>query len=372
MYANREAMKALVEGTKGHRSPRRLRTWSGFAAAWMGVRAVVDAGRKLDDRLYPSWREQEVKEPVFIFANGRSGTTMLHRVLSWDEESFASYKLYQSVFSAVAWQRLFSRVGEAPIVGDLGRKAVDAINETFFSGWEGIHELGIDKEEEDEALFVLALESPTVSLLNPFQRDYAKMGWLDAESPEKRRAFMDDYEAALKKHLFSVGGNRRFLNKNVFLAPRLRTMLERFPDARLIYLVRHPAEALPSWLNMFYEKWVTHSPELPHASPQARELAEMSFAYYRYVLEARDSLPPESFFVVRYEELVQDVRPIVRAIYEWLGLPMSEAHAAKLEAFAAKQQSYESKHEYSLEQFGLTKEWVKSQIPEVYAAFGYE
>ena len=372
MYVNRDTMKALGQSAAAHLNPRRARTWTGFSAAWMGLRTMVRVGRRLDDRLFPEWREQPVREPVFIFANGRSGTTMLHRLLSWDDDHFASYKLYQSIFSAVSWQRLFEKIGHTPVVGSLGRKAVDAINETFFSGWEGIHELGIDKEEEDEALFVMALESPTVSLLNPFQENYQRMGWLDAERPERRRAFMDDYEAALKKHLFAVGGDKHFLNKNVFTAPRLKTFLERFPDARFVYLVRHPAEALPSWLNMFYEKWITHSPELPHDSPQARELAEMCFAYYRYVLAIRNELPSERFHLVRYEELVRDARPVVEGLYAWMGLPLSESYRAKLQAFSEKQRGYQSAHEYSLEQFGLSRDWVYEQIPEVYAAFGYE
>ena len=122
---------------------------------------------------------------------------------------------------------------------------------------------------------------------------------------------------------------------------------------------------------MFYEKRITHSPELPHDSPQARELAEMCFAYYRYVLALRNELPTERFHLVRYEQLVKDARPVVKSLYDWMGLPMIVAYREKLDGFAKKQREYQSTHEYSLEQFGLSRDWVYEQIPEVYEAFGY-
>ena len=34
-----------------------------------------------DDLLFPGYRSQEVKQPVFIIGNPRSGTTFLHRLL---------------------------------------------------------------------------------------------------------------------------------------------------------------------------------------------------------------------------------------------------------------------------------------------------
>ena len=371
MYVNRDSARKIVRGAAENLSFRRAWTWAGFGGAWAGLRSAVAVGRAADDLLYPAWRGQRVREPVFIFANGRSGTTMLHRLLSTDTEHFAGYRLYQSIFSAVSIQRLFEGLGRTPGVGALGRKGVEAINQAFFSGWEGIHEMGIDKEEEDEALFALTCETPTVSLLNPFMEGYSHIGWLDEAPPEQRRGFMDFYEAAVKKHLYAVGGDKHFLTKNVFTTPRVRTFLERFPDGRFVYLIRHPYKSLPSWLNMFHEKWVTHSPELVHDSPQARELAQMYFDYYRYALELKRTLPEERLRVVRYEELVRDPKRVVEGVYEWLGETMSPGYRKTLEEMTTRQKRYKSAHRYSLAQFGLTEEWVYRQIPEVFEAFGY-
>ena len=297
---------------------------------------------------------------------------MLHRLLSYDEEHFAGFKLHQSMFTAVTYQRFFDAVGEAPVVGSVARKGVDWINQTFFSGWEGIHEMGIDKEEEDEAIFVYALESPTVSLLNPYMHGYGEMAWLDMQPDDERQAFMDHYEATLKKHLYAVGGDKRFLNKNVFFASRVNTVLGRFPDARFLYLVRHPYKALPSFLNMFYEKWITHSPELPKESPAARELVELGYAYYRAALEMQRTLPPERFHVVRYAQLVKNPKAVVEEVYDWMDLEMSDAYRARLEQATQKQKRYKSSHQYSLEEYGLTEAEVHENLKDVFDAFGFQ
>ncbi|MEM9066882.1 MAG: sulfotransferase [Myxococcota bacterium] len=370
MYLNRRTLKQVARSAAKHVSPRRALTWAGFGSAWVSLRTLNRVARRLDDVLYPAWQTQPVRQPVFIFANGRSGTTMLHRLLALDEDHFARYKLYQSMFSAVSTQRLIQALDGAPVVGKLGRRGVELINQTFFSGWEGIHELGINKEEEDEATFVLAMESPTISLLNPFTEDYARMGWLDHASSDQQRDFMDYYEAVVKKHLFAYGPGKHFLTKNVFTTPRLKTILARFPDARFVYLVRDPCRALPSWLNMFFEKWVTHSPELEHQSPQVRELAEMCFAYYRYMLDVRAEIPKENLTFVLYDDLVREPVQVVERLYGWLDFEMTEAYRARLAEFGAKQRRYKSTHRYSLAQFGLSEEWVRAQIPEVFATFG--
>ena len=368
---NRDALRQITRAAAENLSPRRAWTWAGFATAWMSLRAMVRLGRRLDDVLYPQWQDQRVEQPVFIFANGRSGTTMLHRLLSYDEEHFAGFKLHQSMFTAVSYQRFFDAIQKGPL-GPLARRAVDKINETFFSGWEGIHEMGIDKEEEDEAIFVYALQSPTISLLNPYMEGYGEMAWLDLQDDEARRSFMDHYEATLKKHLYSVGGDRRFLNKNVFFAPRVRTVLERFPDARFLYLVRHPYKALPSFLNMFYEKWITHSPELPKESPAARELVELGYAYYRTALELMRTLPPERFHVVRYASLTKDPKRVVEEVYDWMDLEMSPAYRQRLEQVTQKQKRYKSSHQYSLAEYGLTEAEVYENLKDVFETFGFE
>ena len=374
MYINREARKEVVGAAMRHLSWRRAWTWAGFGLAFLLLRGINRLGRWLDDRWWPDISQQKIERPVFIFANARSGTTMLHRLMSLDRERFASLKLYQSLFSAVCHRRLFESLARADerFLGKRLRGLVDWINKTFFTGWEGIHKMGIDQAEEDEALFVLGMNSPSVVLLIPFLDELQGSVWFDRLEAEERKAFLDFYQDTLRRHLYASGGDRTFLNKNALFALRVRSVYERFPDARFIYLVRHPYDALPSFLHMFHEKWHVHSPEIGTNSPQARALARMAVDYYTYALDCRTLIPSDQFAVVRYEDLVADPRSAVEDLYARLDLPISDAFRARLIEATRDQRAFVSEHEYDLEQFGLTRETIYAALKDVFEEFGFE
>ena len=252
-----------------------------------------------------------------------------------------------------------------------GPDFVDWINDTFFDRWEDVHPLGIDQPEEDELTFLYSFLSPTIGLAVPYLAELDRSVWFDALPADTRRRFMDHYERALKRFLFAEGGDKRLLDKNVFLAPRVPAVAARFPDAVFIHLVRHPAEAVPSFISMFYEAWKTHSPDIAMDSAEARALCDVALRYYEDGLRAQAALPPERFITVRYEELTADPRATVEGIYERLGMTMSAAFRERLAAATREERGYESKHTYSLEQFGITRAQLYKRFQAVYETYGY-
>src|SRR5438093_12582559 len=68
---------------------------------------IVACGRALDHLFFPAFKKQPVRAPVFIVAPPRSGTTLTQKLMSLDEERFVHNKLYQTIFPAVSFQRLF-------------------------------------------------------------------------------------------------------------------------------------------------------------------------------------------------------------------------------------------------------------------------
>src|SRR5690606_838506 len=212
---------------------------------------------------------------IFIVANPRSGTTLLHRLMSEDEENFASFTLGETIFPSVTIQALFQRLARVDerYLGGLLDKAARAFDARVFgSRWEDVHRLGLFETEEDETFFSYSLQSPTMMLLVPFPDAIAPLTQLDMQSREKRELMMDYYEGTLRRLIHRKGRDKRYLDKNVFHTHRIRTVSERFPDARFVYMVRHPYEALPSFLNMFHAAWRTHSPDIGKTSPEIRQL----------------------------------------------------------------------------------------------------
>jgi hypothetical protein len=355
-------------------STRRLSVWLAYAVTFFCLRGVLRVAGWIDDRLWPEIAAQKVERPVFIFGNARSGTSLLHRLMSLDEEHFASMKLYQSIFcrvsiyrSVAALDRFDRRVPGRPL-----RRLVDWINRKVFSGWEEIHEMGIDAPEEDEAIFALSLMTPAVSLLLPYVDELPISTAFDGLPIEERRGFMDLYEDALKRHLFASGGQRAFLNKNALFAPRIQSMFERFPDARFVYLVRHPFQAIPSFLNMFHSKWVTHSPEIKPDSPEARALAQLAIAYYRYALDCRKVIPKDQFITIRYDDLTANPKQTIELLYEKLGMDMCPSFVAQLDQALHSHWSFKSGHSYSMQQFGLCEETLYDELRDIFEEFDFE
>ncbi|MDH3843584.1 MAG: sulfotransferase, partial [Myxococcales bacterium] len=174
-----------------------------------------------------------------------------------------------------------------------------------------------------------------------------------------------------KRHVYEAGG-KRFLNKNVFFAPSVRSMYERFPDAAFVYLIRNPIDGLPSFLNMFYQAWKAHSPSIRPDGEEIEALKQLGYDYYRYALERRREIPKDQFIVIRYEDLVQDPKSTILGLYGRLGMPVSERFEAKLDEAVKVHRDWESSRDFELDFFGVTPEEVYSELRDVFEEFGYE
>lgn len=367
-------MARLVLNPRRAVTGRRAPWYAGVSLAWWAARLSVELGMKADDLIYPRHRDQPVVAPTFIFANARSGTALMHHLLSLDDERFVAPKLYQTILPAVTWNRLLARLGALDTaLGGHMHAVVDFLNERFLSGWAGIHEIRLDSEEEDEPPWLYTLMSPTVTLLFPDVWRFARAEWLDRAPARVRARYLDYYETVIQRILFAAGGDRTYLNKNIMLASRARSVLERFPDARFIYLVRHPYDSLGSMLQMWYVGWEAHSPDLPKSSRESRAMGQLAIDFYKCALDLRKHLPEEQFMVVRFDDLVADPAATVERIYAHFNLTISPAYRARLEEATSGAGEFKSSgHHYTLEEFGLTRREIHRQLRPLFEEFGFE
>ena len=99
---------------------------------------------------------------------------------------------------------------------------------------------------------------------------------------------------------------------------------------------------------------------------------DLGIAFYRHTQTLGDELGPERFVRVRYDELIADPIGSVEAIYAQFGIEMGPAMRQKLGSHASLAARYERRHEYSLEQYGLTREGVAAELSDVFDAWGFE
>jgi len=372
LYFDRQTWWA-IRAAAADEGPRRRAYFAATQAVLLAARGVASFGRRLDDRLCPGYAQVPVERPVFIYASPRSGTTYLHRLLGLDEARFTHVKLYQTILQSVTLTRAVEAAGSLDpwLGGRLGR-ILDAVDARCFGGWRDVHPMGLRQAEEDEMYFVFSLLSPGAVLFYPWAGALERAFWLDRVEPAARRAVMEDFRTGLQRHLYAAGVGRTFLDKSVLLPGRIEAMLETFPDARFIYLVRNPYDAIPSFVSMFSSVWRALWPERPKAAPETRALAQLAIEYYRSGLAVRRRLSPERFFVLRYEDLVVAPRRQVERIYAHFGWEIGDDFAARLAEQDGEMRSYRPRHRYALEEYGLTRREIRASLSEVFDEFGFD
>lgn len=349
--------------------PFRLRRWAYvlfFSVLFLTFLTVVALGRLVDRILFPGYRRQPVRQPVFIIAPPRSGTTLTQNLLSLDAERFVHLKMYQTIFPAVCFQRLFDAI--AWLDGRLGRPAerlLGVFEKRWFGGWDDKHKMRLNQPEEDDALFLYAFASEAIYMLFPFIRELREAGFPDALPPDDRGRLMRYYRSCLQRHLYANGPDRTLLSKATQSCGTLDSLNAEFSDGIFITIIRHPYRSLPSHVSLFVPVWQAHSPGITKDGPVARDYAQLAVDWYRHLFEFRKRVDPARYYCIDYRDLVRHPREAIEAVYRHFGWQMSEAFRARLNEATERQRDFKSTHEYTLEEFGLTREGIQEQLGDL-------
>jgi hypothetical protein len=374
MYTDYDTMRTMlrIAHSPATFNLRRAAFADGLLTLITSFGAVNRLVESVDERLYPDQHDAPLGEPIYIVAAPRSGTTFLHRLMLRDQQ-FTSFKLYQTIFPTITGYKLAERLKRVNgRVGAALSAFTRSVDNSSFGGWDGIHDTGLNADEEDEALWALALATPAIWLVLPFPEQFDNLRFVDKLPEEKKQKLIAYYRGCVQRHLY-LHPNKTLLSKNVLLPGRFDIVTGAVPAARFVHILRHPYEALPSMLSLFTTPWRWHSPELRSDGPEARALTDLTIGYYKFLHaeSLRAQAEGRRFATITYHELMADPAARVRDIYDQLGLTMSPAFARVLEEERRQQKTYKSEHQYSLEQFGLSKDYVYSQLGELFDHYGF-
>jgi hypothetical protein len=204
--------------------PRRFRVRHVLAVLLIGglqalTMLVVAIGRMFDALLFRGYRRVEIRQPIFIVANPRSGTTFLHRLLSLDPQ-FSYIRTYQTIFPAVTFFRLAGLLGTLDDrLGGPFARLVAFVDRVAFGGWEGIHEVGLARAEEDEWWWGFRCLSPVFVLLFPFFDELRDAFHVDHLPAQERASLAAYYLDALKRRMYVEPAGNTLLAKNTVAHP---------------------------------------------------------------------------------------------------------------------------------------------------------
>ncbi len=328
--------------------------------------------RALDHVFFPDFKNQPVRSPIYIIGNPRSGTTFSHRLLALDEQ-FTWFKLYQTIFPAIICYKLFAFTGRLDrAVGSPGRRLLSVISNRGFKGWETIHKTGPEKAESDEMLFMYAMLSPLLFLLFPFIKEMDSAAFVDCIAEKSQEKLMAYYKSCLQRHLYAAGPDKILLQKVALIAGRIQTIHSLLPDMRVVHLIRDPAQSIPSLISMFEVTWKSLAPHAVDNGRACREMADLICNYYLHLHAVEKEIPHEYLFKLHYPDLVADPRAAVHAVYAHFGLEMRPDYDALLNREMQRARTYTSRHQYSLEQYGLNKEMIHRRLEPIYQEYGFE
>lgn len=327
----------------------------------------------LDELFFPGYRKVEIREPLFVVGLPRSGTTFLQRVLARDESRFTTTRLWELLLAPSIIQRKIL-LGLGALDRALGRPVgrLLAWTDSRGFGWmEAIHEVSLTDPEEDYFLLLPVFACFLLVVPYPYHPAIWELARFDELPRKKRGAILAFYRRALQRHLYVAGPERQILSKNPAFTPFLRSLLETFPDARVLCCVRDPEKAVPSVLSSLRPGAEFLGYEM--SEPRIRDaFLEMLVYFSEHALEVLGQEPEDRYAFVPMPTLKADARGFVlEEVYRRFGWEADAGFRASLEEDGARGASYTSRHRYSLEEFGLEAGEIRTRFARMNQAFGF-
>ena len=326
----------------------------------------------LDRLLFPRLRDQRIEAPIFIVGNGRSGTTHMHRILSADGERFSFFKTWELLLPSVLAHRAVAfldafdrRVLAGRVRSRLQQGEAEALGEI-----RKLHDWQSTGSEEDD--FVMFANWSSVSLTFPFPYpELEYLFWTDREPEGKRRRILGFYREMLRRLLYCRGAGRIHCAKSPQFTLKMRGLLEQFPGARFIVMLRHPHETIPSLLDLMCQYWRRMGAPEALVQASADLLGEIQIAQYRYAIDLVDRLPPEQAIVVEFRDLLADPKRVVEGVYERFGIAMTKEFDRFLDDEREAARTFKSQHEYALDARGPARKRVARELADLFERFDW-
>jgi Sulfotransferase family len=308
-----------------------------------------------DRQLYPNLSRQEIREPVFIVGLPRSGTSLLHRLLSADPEHRCP----------LMWE---VRSPSPPTRAHEKRRIQRATQSCNFFNWlvptfRHAHAIGAEVPQE-----CVSLMTPTF-LSDQFDAMYyvpSYRAWFFRQNLQPAYK----YHRRFLQHLQFRQAARRWILKaptHMFAMPALLSV---YQDALFVQTHRTPVDSMASVSSLVTILRSAFS-DAVDSFTVAREAIHYWSETMKKFLRERDRLANNRICDVQYDEIRREPIRAVRQIYEYFGWSLSREAERRMRVIVASQAKRQSaNHRYDLSQFGSSAGEVLSVFETYCQRFG--
>ncbi len=268
--------------------------------------------------------------PIFVIGHWRSGTTLLHDLLSADP-AHGYPTTYQCFFpnhflltggAVRRWFNIFLPK----------RRPMDNVA------------VGVDRPQEDEfALVNLGLKSPMVSMAwprhGPQDMDYLELTTLD---PAARSVWDQTFIWFLRR--LSFRQRKRIVLKSPAHTARIDTLVRLCPGARFVHIARDPLSVVPSSFKLW--KALNSVQGLHNPAQDDPWLEDFVFDLFNRVHRSYEDhhakIPVGHLTEISFEDLVADPKTVLRQLYDELDLGDFARAEPAIDAYLASARDYQA------------------------------
>ena len=293
----------------------------------------------------PQIQEQTIRPQIFITGLPKSGSTFLHRLLAHDLNNRVPRM----------WEVMLPLPSPTCLSFDAGPRIKKADSRLRWLRWihpaiAQAHPIGALIPQECGSILGYSFESNV--FLDMFSIPSYE-AWL--RSRDMGPAY--EFHLSFLKHLQWQCPAERWVLKSSDHVHALTTLIQTYPEARIVFLHRDPVKVLQAassqmmLLKSLFSRSI--SPRLLGAY-EARSLYDK----VRKIMGFRDnhSYLKEHFMDIRYLDLASDPVGTVRTIYDRFGLTLSVENEERMEAFAIAERNKLRSDKFSLADFALDLE----------------
>ncbi len=312
--------------------------------------------RALQQRLKRrTWLEQHPERfarrltpPVIVLGLPRTGTTFLHRLLAAPDDTRA-LPLWEVATPFPPMQGPDARKANGERFISMVKKAL--------SDFDAKHATGADEPEECMHLQDEAFLSWSWFSNYPIPT-YTR--WLQTADPTHGYRVWHD----VLRFVQGQDASKRLTLKSPSHLSRIEAILDRVPDARIVWTHRDPATVVPSFASLIAStRRIAATPATADPHALGWELSEFLSGQLKQGLAARDRVPTGQLIDISFYELRRDPLATVARIHHHFGLPWTPAVSRAVQAeIRARPEQRHGVHRYGLAEFGLSQTLIDEKF----------